>query len=74
MSYRIQKRTTTIAGKAWDVPITTVKAWMEGLPELKKGYLPEDILNLNKSGLFLKTPPQKGFVEKEKQRSRWKTK
>ena len=42
-----------------DVPITTVKAWMERLPL-------EDVLNMDELGLFCKTLPQKGLVEKEK--------
>ena len=34
MSYGIQETITTIAGEAGNVPITTVKAWIERLPEL----------------------------------------
>ena len=64
ISYGI--RETTIAGEAGDVPITTVKAWMERLPELIRGYSPEDILNMDELGLFFKTLPQKGLVEKDK--------
>ena len=42
-----------------DVPITTVKAWVERLPELAKGYSLEDVLKMDKLGLFFKTLPQK---------------
>ena len=60
MSYGIQKTTTTIAGEAGDVPITTVKAWTERLPELIKSY------SLDNLRLFFKTLPRKGLVEKGK--------
>ena len=36
---------------------------MESLRELIKGYLPEDILNMDQLGLFFKIIPQKGLVE-----------
>ena len=52
MSYGIQEATITIVGEAADVSIMRVKAWMGRLPELIKDYLPEDILNMNKLGLF----------------------
>ena len=66
MNYGIRETTTTIAGETGDVPITTVKAWMERLPELIKVCLHEDILNMDERGLFFKTLPQKGLAEKEK--------
>ena len=52
--YRIRKTTTVISGEAGDVPITTVKAWMERLPELVKGYSLENVnmLNMDELGLF----------------------
>ena len=49
MSYGIRESTTTTAGEAGDAPITTVKAWMKRFPELKKGYLTGDILNMEYS-------------------------
>ena len=52
MSYGIQEAIITIVGEAADVSIMRVKAWMGRLPELIKDYLPEDILNMNKLGLF----------------------
>lgn len=36
MSYGIRETTNTIAGKACDIPITTVKTWMENLPGYSK--------------------------------------
>ena len=58
-TYAIRETTTVISGEVGDVPITTVKAWMERLPL-------EDVLNMDELGLFCKTLPQKGLVEKEK--------
>ena len=63
MSYKVWQTTTKRAGEADDASITTVKALMEKLPELIKGYLPEDILNMDELGLFFKTLPQKGLAE-----------
>ena len=65
-TYGIEETTTTLSGEAGDVPITTVKAQMERLPELVKGYSLEDVLNMYELGLFLKTLPQKRLVEKGK--------
>ena len=39
---------------------------MERLPELLKGYLPKDILNMDELGLIFKTMPQKRLVQKRK--------
>ena len=36
-------RQTRIVGEAGDVPITTIKAWMEQLPETIQGYSADDI-------------------------------
>ena len=55
-----------ISGEAGGVPIKTFKAWMERLPELVKGYSLEDVLNMDELGLFFKTLPLKGLVEKGK--------
>ena len=64
--YEIRETTTVISGEAGDEPITTVKAWMERLPELVKGCSPEDVLYMNELELFFMTLPQKGLVEKGK--------
>ena len=58
-TYGIRKRTSVISGEAGDVAIITVKAWMERLPELVKGYSHEDVLNMDELGLLFKTLPQK---------------
>ena len=65
-TYGVRETTAVITGEAGDVPITTVKAWMERLPELVKGYSLEDVLNMNELWLFFKILPQKGLVEKGK--------
>ena len=64
--YGIRETTTVISGETGDEPITTVKAWMERLPELVKGYSPEDVLYMNELELFFMTLPHKGPVEKGK--------
>ena len=64
--YGIRETTTVISGEAGEVPITTVKAWMERLPELVKGYSHEDVLNMDELGLLFKTLPQKELIEKGK--------
>lgn len=56
------------ADKAGHVPISTVKAWMERLPELMKGYLLKYTLYMDERGLFFNTMPQKGLLEKGKKR------
>ena len=63
-TYRIRETTTVISGETSDAPITMVKAWMERLPELVKSYSAEGVLNMEELGLFFKTLPQKGLVEK----------
>ena len=65
-TYGVRKTTTVISGKTSDASITTVKAWMKRLPELVKGYSRKDVLNIDKLGLFFRTLPQKGLVEKRK--------
>ena len=42
--YGIGDTTTVISGEAADVPITRIKAWMERLAELVKGYSLEDTI------------------------------
>ena len=58
-TYGIRETTSVISGEAGDVPITTVRACVERLPELVKGYSLEDVLKMDKLGLFFKTLPQK---------------
>ena len=69
----MREPTTVKSGKAGDVPIITIKAWMVRFLELVKGYSFEDEINMNELELFFKT--LKGLVEKrKKERKRWKTK
>ena len=51
---RFGLRQTKKVGEAGDVPITTIKAWIERLPEIIQGYSADDIWNMDESGLFLK--------------------
>ena len=61
---RFGLRQTRIVGKARDVPITTIKVWMERLPEIIQGYSADDIWNMDKSGLFLKALPDTALAKK----------
>ena len=49
-----------------NVPITTIKAWMERLPEIIKGYSADDIWNMDELGLFFKALPDTGLAKKLK--------
>ena len=51
----MREPTTVKSGKAGDVPIITIKAWMERFLELVKGYSFEDEINMNELELFFKT-------------------
>ena len=66
ITYGIRETTAVISGEAGEVPITTVKVWMERLPQLVKGYSLEDVLNMDELGLFFNTLLQKGLAEKGK--------
>ena len=59
-------RQTRIVGEAGDVSITTIKTWMEGLPEIIQGYPADDIWNVDESGLFFKALPDAGLAKKTK--------
>ena len=41
-------------------------ACIEQLPELCQGYEPQNVLNLDELGLFIKTLSEKGWMEKGK--------
>ena len=62
---RFGLRQTRIVGKAGDVPITTIKAWMEWLPETIQGYSADDIWNIDESGLFFKALPDTGLAKRK---------
>ena len=63
---RFGLRETRIGGEAGDVPITTIKAWMEQPPEIIQGYSADDICNMDESGLFFKALPDTGLAKKPK--------
>ena len=62
-------RETRITGEADDVSISTVRSWIERLPELVKGYKLEDVWNMDELGLFFKLLPDKGLIEKTKSKN-----
>ena len=53
-------RETRLSREADDVSITTVKSWIERIPELTKGCV------LSEYGLLFKLLPDKGLIEKGK--------
>ena len=55
-----------ITGEADNVSVPTLKAWIERIPELVRGYKLEDIWNMDELGLFFKLLPDKGLIEKAK--------
>ena len=59
-------REKRLCGGADEVSTAAVQVWTERLPELWQDYVPRNILNLDKPGLFLIALPEKGFMEKGK--------
>ena len=49
-AYGISQRSTE--GESGEVPIQTIEAWMERLPEICGGNKLEDIWNMDESGCF----------------------
>ena len=49
-----------------DVDTTTVYDWRKSLPALCEGYRPEDIFNMDETGLFFVKRPTKVFIPKER--------
>ena len=43
------------------------ESWMERLPELLRGFVREDIWNLDETGCFWKTLPDQGFGQRGKE-------
>ena len=56
-----------ISGESGDVEGPTVDSWSEQLPELVTVYAQNDIWNMDKTGLFWKALPDRGFGVKGKQ-------
>ena len=44
----------------------TIQSWIERLPELTSSYELRNIWNIDELGLFFKTLPEKGLVEKSR--------
>ena len=61
---RFGLRQTRIVEQARDVPITTVKAWIEQLPKIIQAYSADNIWNMDESGLFFKALPDTGLARK----------
>lgn len=53
----------SICGESGDVRGATVDSWKERLPEILNGYKIEDIYNLDETGCFWRSLPDKGFEE-----------
>ena len=56
-----------VSGESGDVSGLTVSSWKERLPEIVKGYEPDDIWNMDESGVFWQALPENGFGQKGKQ-------
>lgn len=61
-------------GEADDVLVSTMKAWIERIPALVRGYKLENMWNMDELGVFLKIFPDKGLMEKAKSKNRIKNK
>ena len=68
---RYERQKLIYHGKAGDIPVTMVKAYMGRLPELVKGCSLEDVLNRDEMGLDTAT---ERTCRKGEKRKRWKTK
>ena len=53
-------------GEAGGIPVTTIKAWIERLPEIIQGPSADDTWNMDESGLFFKALPNTGLAKKLK--------
>ncbi|XP_065832947.1 tigger transposable element-derived protein 6-like [Oscarella lobularis] len=57
----------TVSGESGDVSGATVESWKERLPNILEGYSPENVWNIDESGVFWRTLPVKGFARKAKE-------
>ena len=57
----------SICGESGDVSGATVDSWKERLPEILQGFAMEDIYNLDETGRFWRSLPEKGFGQKGKE-------
>jgi hypothetical protein len=58
---------SVLSGEAADVSDETVADWTQRLPHLCKEYEPENIFNVDESGVFYRTLPDKSFTLKGEQ-------
>ena len=65
--YNIKK--IRVCGESGEVSGETVSSWKERLPELLRGYKPEDVSNLDETGCFWRALPESGFGERGKKHS-----
>ena len=66
---RFNVKRLTICGESCDVRGETVESWKERLPQILDGYDRKDIWNMDETGCFWKTLPDKGFARKGVKRS-----
>lgn len=59
-------RRVTVCGESGDVSGPTVDSWKERLAEILHGYELKDIYNIDETGCFWRSLPDKGFGEKGK--------
>ena len=64
-------REKIVNGKGGEVSGKTVNAWIERLWELTKDYDTVDIWDIDETGCFFKTPPEKGLAEKKQSSQGW---
>ena len=57
-------KSMTISGESAAVPVDTVQSWKERLPEILEGYCERDVLNMDETGCWWKSLPQRGFSQK----------
>ena len=61
---RFNVKRVTICGEYGDARGETVESWKERLPQILDGYDRRDIWNMDETGCFWKTLPDKGFARK----------
>ena len=57
----------TVCGESGDVSGPTVDSWKKRMPEILNGYELDNIYNLDETGCFWRSLPDKGFREKGKE-------
>ena len=62
--HRHSIKRVSVCGESGDVSGLTVDSWKERLPEILANYKMEDIYNIDETGCFWRTLPDKGFGTK----------